>query len=392
VLTEGPDRVRNEPAGEEPVAVLFQAGPSPPVDGVAKPMKPGGYRDSGADIAFNLCAAGIPVIFPGATQNPSVPLDWVFPDTADGIDAAMAAGARVLWANTVLYEGHPVERGLALGLCMVGQSPATVHRFDDKWHTNAVLARDGLPVARSALVAVERDQDALVYDDLGPTALAEVGLDLPLIVKPVRGRGSEGVVRVDTLSELRDSVARLLSTMEGTGPSVYPRYGKKVMLEEYLPGDEITVNVMPPGDYVIGGRSELSQQHWALTPVRRFSHRDGVAPYSGTVAVTRNSQLLDEVDRSCPAVTRLLEQCVRAAALVGALAPIRIDCRAGPDGELRLFDLNMKPNVTGPGRPGRDDQDGLLSMAGHGIGWTYEDLVVNMLRQRWPSDHESPAA
>jgi len=36
------------------VAVLFQACPAPPVGGVARPMKPGGYRDSGADVAATL--------------------------------------------------------------------------------------------------------------------------------------------------------------------------------------------------------------------------------------------------------------------------------------------------------------------------------------------------
>lgn len=31
----------------------------------------------------------------------------------------------------------------------------------------------------------------------------------------------------------------------------------------------------------------------------------------------------------------------------------------------------MKPNMTGPGRKGREDQDNLCSMAAAGIGWNY---------------------
>ena len=42
---------------------------------------------------------------------------------------------------------------------------------------------------------------------------------------------------------------------------------------------------------------------------------------------------------------------------------MRIDCRADRDGEYRIFDLNMKPNVTGVGRPGRADQDSLSLIA-----------------------------
>lgn len=32
--------------------------------------------------------------------------------------------------------------------------------------------------------------------------------------------------------------------------------------------------------------------------------------------------------------------------LVGARAPIRIDCRANKEGQYFFFDLNMKPNMT----------------------------------------------
>lgn len=80
-----------------------------------------------------------------------------------------------------------------------------------------------------------------------------------------------------------------------------------------------------------------------------------------------------------------MQQCATAARLVGAKAPIRIDCRqqvAG--GDYYLFDLNMKPNMTGAARPGREDQDSLAALAARAIGWNYPDLVTNMLRQAWP--------
>lgn len=68
------------------VAVLYQHAPPPQVDGIVKPMKPGGYSDSGADIAFALSsqpcrAAGVHVVTPaaaaGRTPVPEVDLDWV---------------------------------------------------------------------------------------------------------------------------------------------------------------------------------------------------------------------------------------------------------------------------------------------------------------------------
>jgi len=74
---------------------------------------------------------------------------------------------------------------------------------------------------------------------------------------------------------------------------------------------------------------------------------------------------------------------VAAAALVDARTAIRIDCRADRHGLFKLFDLNMKPNMTGPGRPGREDQDCLSAIAARASGWSYVDLLQAMLAAKW---------
>ena len=63
------------------VAVLYQAEAPPSKRGIKKPMKLGGYSDSGADIAFALNERSISVKTP--STNPSVDndYDWIFPDT-----------------------------------------------------------------------------------------------------------------------------------------------------------------------------------------------------------------------------------------------------------------------------------------------------------------------
>src|ERR1043165_2935490 len=90
------------------VAVLYQAEAPPSKRGIKKPMKPGGYSDSGADIAFALNERSISVKTP--STNPSVDndYDWIFPDTHQGIKQALSYGANVFWLNTVLFEGHPI--------------------------------------------------------------------------------------------------------------------------------------------------------------------------------------------------------------------------------------------------------------------------------------------
>lgn len=330
------------------VAVLYQAEPPPAIGGLVKPMKPGGYSDSGADIAFNLRQSGVSVATPHGAPDPPVALDWVYPDTAPGIARALEDGANVLWANTVLFDGHPLQ-GLRDGERIVGQDPATVGRFDDKFATNEILREHGLSVVRSRLV----------------TRASPLGEErLPIVLKPVRGRGSQGVRLIRTPAELGEAIE-----------SAAREFGEPLILEEFLPGQEITLTVLPPGRYRDGQRDT----HWSLPAVTRRNHIDGIAPYNGTVAVVRNSEVLP----ATATMERAARQCEAAARIVGARAAIRIDCRMADDGEFRLFDLNMKPNLTGPGRPGREDQDSLTSLAARALGWDYGQLLLNLLDQAW---------
>jgi D-alanine-D-alanine ligase-like ATP-grasp enzyme len=339
-----------------PVAILYQALPPPEIGGLRKDAKPGGYSDSGADIGFCLKGRGVDVVTPVADPDPARPFDWVFPDTAEGIADAIARGAAVLWANTVLFEDHPLERVLATHW-IVGQHPAAQHAGDDKFATNRVLRENGLPLPASLLATRE------TLRTLTPEALRAAGIGFPLVVKPVRGRGSQGVSRVADLPALLEAAEALIASA---------RFGDTVMLEQYLGGAEMTVTVLP-----------AETGFAALPPVLRFNHHDGVAPYNGIVAVTQNSRALTPAEQAEPAVGRMMKHCLAAAALVQARAPVRIDCRGDEAGTMRLFDLNMKPNLTGAGRPGRDDQDSLSTIAARAMGWSYGDLLLDMLAQAW---------
>ena len=85
---------------ERKVAVLYQAIEAPLINGVRKPMKPGGYRDSSADIAYVLQNHNDnTVITPRSHPEPSNDADWCFPDTESGILSAIEAGANHFWAD-----------------------------------------------------------------------------------------------------------------------------------------------------------------------------------------------------------------------------------------------------------------------------------------------------
>lgn len=344
------------------VAVIYQKESPPSRNGITKPMKPGGYSDSGADIAYSLRRQGVPITTPVENPRLECDLDWVFPDTAGGIQFAVDSGATVIWLNTVLYNGHAVEEFIRKGYSVVGQTPACVDMYDDKWTTNELLKAHGLPIPRSIMITHENRNSY------------QLNFSFPAVAKPIRGRGSQGVLRVDN-SETLTAVLDAMFNAE--------IYGEALYVEEFLPGHEITITVMPPGDYSIKGHALSTRDYWSLPPVNRFNHENGIAPYNGTVAVINNSAVLTDKESAQADVQHLCRQCEQAAGLVRAKAPIRIDCRANEDGKYFLFDLNMKPNMTGPSRRHRQDQDSLTALAARRIGWQFDDLILNMLRQQW---------
>ncbi|WP_342648026.1 ATP-grasp domain-containing protein [Mucilaginibacter sp. CSA2-8R] len=342
------------------VAVLYQAQQPPAQEGILKPMKPGGYSDSSADIACTLQNSGVCVVTPEQYPDIEKDLDWTFPDTYVGIQQAISAGADCIWLNTVLYQEHPIKQ--FLGLHVVGQQPSAVDKYDDKWYTNYMLRKSGLPIPKAELITYDS------FKHTKPDVLP------PLVAKPIRGRGSEGVTLVSDLSEYRNVLTALFKQ---------DRFGTAVYIEEYLSGEEITITVMPSGNYEVKGHQIKMAMPWCLPGVKRFNHQNGIAPYNGTIAVIYNSQVLTDQEEGSSLVKDLYSNCIEAATLVELKAPIRIDCRANRQGEYFMFDLNMKPNMTGPSRPHRSNQDSLTALAARKMGWDYRNLLINILNQSW---------
>jgi biotin carboxylase len=333
------------------------------IDGARKEAKPGGYSDSGADIGVALLAAGCTLATPVADPDPTRVFDWVWPDTEEGIAAALNAGATLLWANTVVFAGHPIEAA-SRKAWVVGPDPRAMQEIDDKAATNARLLDAGLPVARSWLIDGDGDLDA----QLAPFAQA-----VPIVVKPLRGRGSQGVGVARTREELAQQVRELAESR---------RFGAAIMLEQFLPGQEITITVMPAACRA----GEAGP--FALPPVRRFDQIGDVAPYNGDVHVSRNSAAMTREECADPAIAAVTAACEKAAALLEIRATMRIDCRADAQGAYFLFDVNAKPNLTGAGRPGREDEDSLSTIAAAACGWTYPDFLLAAARGAWRSPQD----
>jgi len=342
------------------VAILYQSKPPPKIDGVVKPMKEGGYSDSGADIALAIQQNNIQLITPVDAPKIKNDFDWVFPDSKDGIKWAIKKGANLFWLNTVLYAQHPILKFKDKNLLIVGQKPQKVEIFDDKFYTNNLLKEKGLPIPLSYLLS----SDEYLENDI----------KFPIVIKPVRGRGSQGVLVIQNEVALKKGIVNLIAAK---------KYGNKAIVEEFLPGKEITISIMPPGDYTFDKKNRRKNNHWSLPAVERFNHLDGIAPYNGIVAVVNNSSIVSDNELKSTAIKEISQKCELAAKVIDAHAPIRIDCRKNKEGKYQIFDLNMKPNMTGASREHRKDQDSLTMIAAKGIGWSYQALILNILSQYW---------
>ncbi|CRG86877.1 Autophagy-related protein 22-1 [Talaromyces islandicus] len=314
-----------------------------------------GYQDSGADIAYTLKQKGVRVITRSSSPQVSVHEGWAFPDTEEGIYSAVQQGATHLWANTILFSSHPLQTmdklaPLATDIYVVGQPPGLVENFDDKGYLNNKLREiGGYTLPSSWTVTLKNFNRVLQQIDT-----------YPVVGKPVRGRGSHGVKVCHDPVQLRQHVEALFNE------------SPFVMIEEFLAGQEATITVMPP--------TPARPQYWSMAPVVRFNHESGIAPYNATVAVTANSRVATGEEMNDHAYKNAMRQCEAVARLIGATAPIRVDVRRfKEDSGFALFDINMKPNMTGPSRPGREDQASLTAIAAAAMGWDYGTLLQNML-------------
>ena len=263
----------------------------------------------------------------------------------------------MLWANTTVYQGHPLEHYMDY-IAVIGQDPQLVERYEDKWVMNSWLASVGFLVPRAIQVRAGQEPAG---DDFAQETM---------VLKPVRGRGSQGVRKIQGQDQLRSEILHWNTRL----------YGDAVLVEDYLPGEEVTVTMMPPGTYQEIQGNTIRDSHWVLPPVIRSGHVNGIVPYSGVVPVRENSQVLDQWSLE---LDRFLSACMDIGYQLNARMILRIDARADRLGQFHIVDVNFKPNLTGPGRPDRERHTSLVAMAAQGLGWSYSQLVANLARLDW---------
>ncbi|GAB1365549.1 D-alanine--D-alanine ligase [Candidatus Cloacimonadaceae bacterium] len=99
----------------------------------------------------------------------------------------------------------------------------------DKYVSKLIAMAEGIPVPRYILLRANLLED---YQDPADLENFSATLGLPIIVKPNDAGSSVGISKVDTLEELKPAVEHAL------------QFSKAVLLEEYIPGRELTATVL----------------------------------------------------------------------------------------------------------------------------------------------------
>ena len=259
-------------------------------------------------------------------------------------EVSLSSGAQVIAA---LREGGfgvlPVEvgRDLAAVLAALDPKPDVVFnalhgRFGEDGVIQGVLDWLGIPYthspARASALAMDKAASRLVFQAAGlpvargmvitPEALAEADpMPLPYVVKPVAEGSSVGVHILREGDNRREALARGWS------------FGAEVLVEEYVPGRELTVGVLDDR---------------ALT-VTDITARGGFYDYESKYGANGSRHVLPAVVHPdvAAAAMRMAVEAHRALGCQGASrADFRYDDTAGEPGRLVLLEVNTQPGMT----------------------------------------------
>ena len=240
-----------------------------------------------------------------------------------------------------------------------GSDPLALAVALDKSLTRTVMAAAGLTVPQGLTLPPPDQPYDGDYAEF-PPLLAEAGLALPVIVKPVWEGSSKGIRRhalVEDPAALGPAVVRIWQT-----------YRQAALVEEYIAGDEVTVGIVgndPPQ---------------ALGVMRIVPKAD---PQRFVYSLEVKRSWHDQVDYEAPArLPPAVYQAVETDALTAFTA---LGCRDLARVDFRIRDgipyfLEINP------LPGLSPTSGDLCYLAYRVGYTYEQLLRAILEaatRRW---------
>ncbi len=277
------------------------------------------------------------------------------------------ANTQVAWLNTGGVQGfdplcHAAARLESLGVAYVGHKPGQYAIMDDKYICRLLLQRLGLPTPRSiAWHPADGSMDQCDNESFHDTFKAYNG---PFVVKPRSGRGSNHVSYVDRVSGLQAAV-----------DAVYHKTHSTILIEEYLPGREFCVAVGAPllrrqGDLVRTDRPTcFSHIERVLRPDERIFTSQDIVPINEARVRLLVHPHDEPTIRELTRIGELIYQELHLNFL------IRVDIREDADGQLRVLEVNPKPDLA----YSSSGHTSLLALGLQDCGMTYDDLILCQL-------------
>ncbi len=247
---------------------------------------------------------------------------------------------------------YPVASAIELtGIPCTGASPWTMTICHQKPVLNAVLQSRGLPVPGWTVPTGQGDlTDAL----------------LPAIVKPAAEDASIGIEQTSVVAT-RDALRQRVHEMR--------QRHELLMVQEYVPGREFNVGFV--GDTVLPiseiDFSEMPSGSWPIVSFAAKWHSES-PEYAGTQPVCPAP--IDDAMRS-----RLVDTASAAWRAVGGRGYGRVDLRVDREGQPWVLEVNPNPDLS--------TDAGLANMA-RAYGWTYDELVLQIVEASFPKRTAHP--
>lgn len=198
-----------------------------------------------------------------------------------------------------------------LGVPYTGSGPKASALAMNKWQAREVFIKSGLPVPKGILLPASYE-----------AVMSELGGDV--VVKPCSGGSTVGISVIHGLAreELDSAVRNALASYEGD-----------VMIEEYIPGREITCAV-----WEHEGKPEA-------LPVIEIVPHSGYYDYSNKYTAGATEYIVPaKID---PKISETIAGIsVKAHEALGCSGYSRADLRLRPDGAIFLLEVNTAPGMT----------------------------------------------
>ncbi len=171
-------------------------------------------------------------------------------------------------------------------------------------------------------------------------------LNFPVVVKPIAGGSSIGITKVNEHKNLKNAIKEAF------------KYDKRIMVEEYIEGRELTVGIL-------GNDNLEALPVIEIIPDKKFTFFDFEAKYTPGATKEVCPAEIDD------AITKKAQDCGKKAHLALSCSGYSRTDMILKDNELYMLETNTIPGMT---------ETSLLPQAAKEAGYTFSDLLNELIR------------